>query len=62
MTLFELYSFWTWIPVFLGASVAAQGIAQTPHIDAMVSLLALGTIAVGGLGCVWGGLAADRRA
>ena len=27
----------------------------------MVSLIAFGTIAVGGLGCIWGGLSADRR-
>jgi MFS family permease len=59
--MFELYSFWTWIPVFLGASVAAQGVAASSHTNAMVSLLAFGTIAIGGIGSVWGGLAADRR-
>jgi MFS family permease len=59
--MFELYSFWTWIPVFLGASVAAQGVTKSSRTDAMVSLLAFATIAIGGAGCVWGGLAADRR-
>jgi MFS family permease len=59
--MFELYSFWTWIPVFIGASVRAQGVIQTPRTDAMVSLLAFGIIAIGGIGSVWGGLAADRR-
>jgi len=54
--MFELYSFWTWIPVFLAASAAARGTAS----PAAVSLSAFGTIAVGGLGCVWGGLVADR--
>jgi MFS family permease len=54
--MFELYSFWTWIPVFLAASAASRGTAS----PAAVSLSAFGTIAVGGLGCVWGGLVADR--
>jgi len=54
--MFELYSFWTWIPVFLAASAASRGSAS----PAAVSLSAFGTIAVGGLGCVWGGLVADR--
>jgi MFS family permease len=54
--MFELYSFWTWIPAFLAASAAARG-GTTP---AAVSLAAFGTIAVGGAGCVWGGLVADR--
>ena len=59
--MFELYSFWTWIPVFIGASVAAQGIPAGDHTRALVSLVAFGTIAIGGVGCVWGGLVADSR-
>src|SRR5437773_2395714 len=62
--MFELYSFWTWIPAFIGASVAAQRSAPsgTPGIpNTIVSLIAFGTIAIGGLGCVWGGLWADRH-
>jgi MFS family permease len=61
--MFELYSFWTWIPAFIGASVAAQSARgnATPPSAALVSLIAFGTIAVGGFGCVWGGLFADRR-
>lgn len=58
--MFELYSFWTWIPAFIAASVAAQHGTTTPS-NAVVSLTAFGTIAIGGLGCVWGGLVADRR-
>lgn len=58
--MFELYSFWTWIPAFITASVAASGVA-TPDANATISLISFGTIAVGGLGCVWGGLSADRR-
>jgi MFS family permease len=59
--MFELYSFWTWIPLFIAASEAAEGVAASHRVDARVSLIAFGTIAIGGLGCVWGGLAADRR-
>lgn len=58
--MFELYSFWTWIPVFIGASVAAQQPAGGAGAR-VVSIIAFGTIAIGGLGCVWGGLAADAR-
>jgi MFS family permease len=54
--MFELYSFWTWIPAFLAASAAARG----GYSPAAVLLAAFGTIAVGGAGCVWGGLVADR--
>jgi MFS family permease len=57
--MFELYAFWTWIPAFLGASAAATVAAGSPGNE-MVSLIAFGTIAIGGAGCVWGGLIADR--
>jgi MFS family permease len=58
--MFELYAFWTWIPAFLAASVAASagGRIRAPRL---ISLLAFTTIAVGGFGSVWGGLFADRR-
>ena len=57
--MFELYSFWTWIPAFIGASlVAEKRHGRRPNAS---SLIAFGTIAIGGLGCVWGGLVADRR-
>lgn len=55
--MFELYAFWTWIPAFLAASVAASSTSTSKGI---VSLISFGTIAVGGAGCVWGGLFADR--
>jgi MFS family permease len=57
----ELYSFWTWIPSFLAASDAARaartGGAANPRLSAV---LGFGVIAVGGIGCVWGGLVADK--
>jgi MFS family permease len=59
--MFELYSFWTWIPLFIGASVAAEHGGDVATHGSLVSLIAFGTIAVGGFGCVWGGLFADRR-
>jgi MFS family permease len=57
--MFELYAFWTWIPAFLAASAAASAIANRPG-SGIVSFIAFLTIAVGGAGCVWGGLTADR--
>jgi MFS family permease len=54
--MFELYSYWTWIPAFLAASAAVSS-GASPEF---VYVLSFGTIAIGGLGCVWGGLVADR--
>src|SRR5437867_7889377 len=56
--MFELYAFWTWIPSFLAASVAASERFRSPRL---ISLLAFTTIAIGGIGSVWGGLFADKR-
>ena len=59
----ELYAFWTWIPAFVAASALAHGgpvhgaaAARSPWVQ----VLAFGIIAVGGAGCIWGGLVADR--
>ena len=51
----ELYSYWVWIPAFLSASVAGRGVPESA-----VSVLAFAVIAVGAVGCVWGGVVADR--
>ena len=56
----ELYSYWTWIPAFVAASVARDPHALTAASSPRVALLSFGVIAVGGIGCIWGGLVADR--
>jgi MFS family permease len=58
--MFELYSAWTWLPVFVAASIAASGTAATAGGVRLGDLIGFAALAVGGLGCVWGGLAADR--
>ena len=58
--MFELYAFWTWIPAFLAASLAASAGGRT-RAPRLISLLAFTTIAIGGAGAVWGGLFADKR-
>jgi MFS family permease len=56
----ELYAYWTWIPAFVAASAVAwagdPAAARAPWVGA----LSFGTIAVGGLGCLWGGVVSDR--
>jgi MFS family permease len=55
--MFELYSAWTWLPVFVAASVGSAGAKR----DSVSSTVAFAAIAIGGIGCVWGGRVADRR-
>jgi MFS family permease len=59
--MFELYSFWTWIPLFITESLVASGMARDAHTSSLSSLVAFITIAFGGVGCIWGGLAADAK-
>jgi MFS family permease len=50
--MWELYACWTWLPVLLSAQVGRGPVASTA---------AFAAIAIGGLGCVWGGVYGDRR-
>jgi MFS family permease len=57
--MWELYSFWTWLPGFLAASLAAHSLSGEAN-ESLVQLLTFATIALGGVGCIWGGRVADR--
>src|SRR5207249_3227650 len=55
--MWELSAMWTWLPACLAASLAARGAqANSP----LASALGFGGLAMGGLGCVWGGWKAER--
>jgi MFS family permease len=54
--MWELYSLWTWIAAILAATYATD--PREPHVR-LWSFIAM---AVGLVGCVWAGIAADRAA
>jgi len=56
----ELYSYWTWIPAFVAASVAGDPHALTARSSASVAILSFGVIAVCRFRCVRGGPVSGR--
>lgn len=59
----ELYAAWTWLPAFIAASFAASTMGTIAGIgtESAASAVAFAALAIGGAGCVWGGIAADRH-
>ncbi len=57
----ELYCCWTWLPVYIAASVAEHDPLLGARGASLASGIAFVALAIGGVGCVWGGVIADRR-
>jgi MFS family permease len=54
--MWELFAMWSWVPLFLAASLTASGI----HDDGLASVAAFVVVGSGAIGCIVAGALADR--
>lgn len=55
--MWELYAVWTWVPAYLAASLAVNGVESAPTMASLLTFLVIG---IGGPGALLAGVAADR--